>query len=119
MKHRLWSTIVLLLLVGCKWEMGTVDMSPPQVETGVDPNAWATIPTGSFLYGQHNKETLVDYDYEMMITDVTNGQYASYLNEALAAGWVVIGLDALLLGGQRAARPGMVRGVGSALGGLG
>ena len=33
----------------------------------------------------------MDYDYEIMITDVTNEQYARYLNEALAAGVIRIG----------------------------
>jgi formylglycine-generating enzyme required for sulfatase activity len=35
--------------------------------------------------------TLVDYDYEMMITDVTNQQYADFLNEALTAGKISLG----------------------------
>ena len=30
----------------------------------------------------------MDNDYEMMVTDVTNAQYAQYLNEAFAAGTV-------------------------------
>lgn len=62
----------------------------PVVETGVDPGAWVTIPAGEFLLGLHEYDTLVDYDYEMMVTDVTNIQYARYLNEALATGSIKI-----------------------------
>ena len=33
---------------------------------------------------------MVGYDYEIMVTPVTNAQYAAYLNAALAAGKVKI-----------------------------
>jgi formylglycine-generating enzyme required for sulfatase activity len=36
--------------------------------------------------GQHEHVTLVDYAYEIMVTDVTTAQYAGYLDQALAAG---------------------------------
>ena len=65
----------------------------PALETGVNPEAWARIPAGKFLMGLHNQETDVPYDYEMMVTDVTNAQYARYLDAALAAGKVKIAGD--------------------------
>ena len=58
------------------------------IDTGIDPNSWATIPAGGFLSGQHPKLTDVDYDYQIMTTLVTNQQYADYLNQALPAGVV-------------------------------
>lgn len=61
-------------------------ITPPLIETGVDPESWALIPAGAFPYGQHDHVTMVDDDYEMMVTVVTNEQYARYLNEALEAG---------------------------------
>jgi len=54
----------------------------------VNPEAWAKIPAGQFLYGLHREEKDLPYTYEMMVTDVTNAQYARYLNAALAAGKV-------------------------------
>ncbi len=45
------------------------------IETGVNPNSWATIPAGDFHYGQHQYLQNIDYDFEIMITDVTNEQY--------------------------------------------
>jgi len=60
------------------------------IDTGVDPSAWVHIPHGEFLSGLHNHEIQVDYDYEIMVTDVTNSQYANYLNEALAKGIIKI-----------------------------
>ncbi len=76
--------IAALMLTGCA---STADAgSPPErIETGIDPDAWALIPAGEFLMGQHEHETLIAYDYKMMITDVTNEQYAAFLNKALAA----------------------------------
>ena len=75
------------LLTACG---GEARAEPPVIDTGVDPEAWAVIPAGEFLKGQHEHLTLVDYDYEIMVTNVTNAQYAAYLNEALAAGAVTL-----------------------------
>jgi formylglycine-generating enzyme required for sulfatase activity len=90
MKHTtLLLIIAALLLAGCA---STAAAGAPleRVETGVDPNAWALMPAGAFLMGQHEHETLIGYDYEMMITDVTNAQYAAFLDEAQAAGEIRI-----------------------------
>lgn len=66
----------------------TVDLNAPVpvYDTGVDPNAWVSVPAGEFLSGQHNHPAVLDYDYEIMITDVTVGQYVAYLNQALGDG---------------------------------
>jgi len=82
--------IALLLVSGCASE---TTVSPPQFETGVDPEAWVLVPAGEFLMGQRNHQTVIDYDYEIMVTPVTNAQYARYLNEALALGKIKIADD--------------------------
>lgn len=76
--------LAALLLPAC----APVDLNAPlpTYETGVDPQAWSLIPAGAFLSGQHNDPVTVDYDYEIMVTDVTVSQYAAYLNRALAEG---------------------------------
>lgn len=66
-------------------------ITPPYVDPGIDPEAWVTIPAGEFPYGQHDHMTMVDYDYQIMVTDVTNEQYAEFLNLALAAGDIRVG----------------------------
>ncbi len=53
------------------------------IDTGINYNDWVLIPSGSFLKGQFDKETNIDYSYEIMITDVTNIQFAKFLNDAL------------------------------------
>lgn len=78
--------LAVLLLIGL---LSACNTPPPQtvfIETGVDPDAWATIPAGEFLYGQYNHREVLDYDYEMMITPTTNAQFAAFLNQALADG---------------------------------
>ncbi len=55
------------------------------IQTGVDPSTWVNVPAGQFLMGPHN-EPATTSAYQMMTTDVTNSQYAAYLNQALAAG---------------------------------
>lgn len=79
------------LLAGCGAPVSTA--APPAVETGVAPDSWVTVPAGEFLMGQHDHPTMIDHDYEIMVTDVTNAQYASYLNAALAAGTVSLDGD--------------------------
>ena len=72
------------LSTGCATPVTTAALA--KVETGVDSAAWATVPAGEFVLGQHEDEGLVEKPYEIMITDVTNAQYARYLNEASAKG---------------------------------
>jgi formylglycine-generating enzyme required for sulfatase activity len=81
----------VLLLTAC----GTVDLDAPilSVETGVDPETWAFVPAGAFVSGQHNDPAAIDYDYEIMVTDVTVTQYAVFLNRALADGTLRIDGD--------------------------
>lgn len=69
---------------------------PPSIDPGVDPNSWVLVPAGEFLMGLHNHETYVAYDYEIMTTDVTNAQYASYLNEALTRKSIKIVADEIV-----------------------
>ncbi len=84
----LYIALIALGLSACK----PVDLNAPvpQIDTGIDPATWATIPAGAFGWGQHNHPETIDYDYEMMVTDVTNAQYAGFLNEALAEGAVKV-----------------------------
>ncbi|HOQ99995.1 MAG TPA: formylglycine-generating enzyme family protein [Anaerolineae bacterium] len=82
--------LLVLLLAGCAPAAGAPAAALLTLDTGVSPEAWARVPAGPFLMGQHEHEMLVDYDYEVMVTPVTNAQYARYLNEALAKGTVKI-----------------------------
>jgi len=96
MKHTLiFVTLIGLFAAGCG-SAALAPAPPAHVAAGVDPEAWAIVPAGEFLMGLHDHETLVDYDYEVMVTDVTNTQYANYLNKALAAGAINIVDDEVL-----------------------
>lgn len=87
--------LVLLLVLGfilpsCARSPAEAPVALLQTQTGVDPEAWVRIPAGEFLQGQFNHRATIDYDYEIMVTPVTNAQYAAYLNEALAAGTIKV-----------------------------
>jgi formylglycine-generating enzyme required for sulfatase activity len=90
------SSLLLLSVVPC------ISGNAPQtaeiqfIDTGVDANAWVEVPAGNFLKGQHRHETMIEKPYEIMITDVTNEQYARFLNEARAKGSIKVVADTVL-----------------------
>jgi len=63
----------------------------PRFDTGVNPDSWVTVPRGEFLMGPHEHVKVIDYPYDIMTTEVTNAQYAKYLDAATAAGKTKIG----------------------------
>jgi len=77
MKRMLSFLLTLVFLTSCQ----TVDLNAtiPVFDTGIDPDSWAVIPAGEFLKGQFSEEASIDYDFEIMITPVTNAQYALFL----------------------------------------
>ena len=83
--------LIAVLFTACSSDATVGSMDPEYIDTGVDSDAWATVPAGLFPFGQENEITDVDYEYQMMVTDVTVEQYAAYLNEALASGDVNVG----------------------------
>lgn len=89
---RLFLNLSLLtaLLASC----ASVDLNAPlpSYDTGIDPNSWAQIPAGEFLYGQHDEVETTDA-YEIMVTNVTTAQYADFLKTALADGYVKVDGD--------------------------
>jgi formylglycine-generating enzyme required for sulfatase activity len=92
MKRGIFSLIVVaLLLTACQAAPSISESIPPYVDTGVDPDSWVTIPAGEFPQGQENVMTMIDYDYDIMVTDVTVEQYAEFLNEVVASGEAKIG----------------------------
>lgn len=82
---------ISLWLAACSPPPVVGSVTPPYIDTGIDPQSWALIPAGVFPLGQHDHDTLVEYNYEMMVTHVTNQQYAGYLNAALAEGVLRLG----------------------------
>jgi formylglycine-generating enzyme required for sulfatase activity len=81
--------LLTMILAGCVSNVSDTP-TPPQFDPGINPDAWASIPAGEFLMGLHEHETNVDYNYEIMVTDVTKAQYADYLSRALADGSIKI-----------------------------
>ena len=66
------------------------------IDTGVDVDTWITIPAGVFYTGMIHHEDQIDYDYQMMLTHVTNAQYAKYLAEAYAKKFIKIREDSVM-----------------------
>jgi formylglycine-generating enzyme required for sulfatase activity len=87
MKKHLIISLFLSVLAACS---GPGDVKIRSIDTGVSPESWAVVPAGAFFKGKHNHEATLDYDYEIMVTEVTNAQYARYLNKALAEGAIKV-----------------------------
>jgi formylglycine-generating enzyme required for sulfatase activity len=85
------SIFVILITTACGSAPSVSAITPPYVDTGIDADTWMSVPSGEFPYGQHDHMTMVDYDYHIMVTDVTVEQYANFLNETVASGDVSIG----------------------------
>ena len=79
--------MTIIVLSAC----GPVDLDAPisAYDTGINPNIWVQIPAGEFYFGQHEDIETTD-TYEIMVTDVTVDQYASFLNVALGNGYVKV-----------------------------
>ena len=82
---------VIILLAGLLASCTSVDLNAPlpKADTGVNPDAWVQIPAGDFYFGQNDKIQSTDA-FEIMVTDVTTAQYAAFLNQALADGYVKV-----------------------------
>ncbi len=75
-------TLGVLLMAACAPRPEPPE-AVPTVDTGVNPEEWVRVPAGEFLFGLHNRRMVLDYDYEIMKTPVTNAQWARFLNQAL------------------------------------
>jgi formylglycine-generating enzyme required for sulfatase activity len=82
-KTILFLSLTLILLTACQTQTTSV---PSFIDPGIDPDSWVTIPSGEFYSGQHDHEVEILKDFEIMLTDVTNHQYANYLNESFDEG---------------------------------
>lgn len=93
---RLFPVFLLLsvLLASC----ATVNLNAPvpQIRVNADTSKWAAIPAGKFLHGQFDEMAAIDYDYEVMVYDVTTSQYASFLNAALTDSKIKVEEDKIL-----------------------
>jgi formylglycine-generating enzyme required for sulfatase activity len=81
--------LILPFLTACASQTTQVT-PPPLIDTGLDPDTWAKVPAGEFATGAHSDPAATNQDFEIMLADVTNAQYAQYLNEALTASSVKI-----------------------------
>jgi formylglycine-generating enzyme required for sulfatase activity len=89
---RLWLLLLVFILSACGPAADLSTEAPGIIiETNIDADAWAAVPAGVYPSGQHDHPVDLDYDYQIMISDVTVQQYATYLGKALQAGLIQIG----------------------------
>lgn len=89
MKHLIPLLIVVAaVMVACAAVQAPATL--PKYDTDIDPESWAKVPAGEFSIGEHNEKVNIDYAYDIMVTDVTNAQFANYLNKAIPEGKIKI-----------------------------
>ncbi len=90
--------LAVVLLASVLAACASVDLKAamPAYDSGVDSGAWATIPAGAFLSGQADNPVSIDYDYQMMLTDVTVTQYVDFLNQGLGDGTLKVEDEAVV-----------------------
>jgi formylglycine-generating enzyme required for sulfatase activity len=90
MKPRILVFLILSLMLGGCAKSATLPLSTSMfIDTGVNSAEWALIHEGPFYLGQHAHTAEINYDYEIMVTDVTNTQFAGYLNQAISEGFIL------------------------------
>jgi len=82
--------LLFLILANCGTPAPDVDPKLIDIKLTVDSNSWVTVPAGPFIVGYNSNNATIDYDYEIMVTEVTYNQYASYLNKALSDGLIKV-----------------------------
>jgi formylglycine-generating enzyme required for sulfatase activity len=89
---RSWLIISVIFLSACVSAPDFGTFFPAEfIDPGVDFESWATIPAGEFPSGQNDHLINIEYEYQIMVTDVTNQQYAQFLEEAFGAGEIDVG----------------------------
>ncbi len=94
MRKLIFLSIIAFAFASCSEEV-IINSETKVIETGVNPDEWAKVPAGSFYYGMHSHEANIDNDYEIMITDVTNKQYARFMNDAVKKRTIKIDGDSI------------------------
>ena len=93
-KNILALSLLLWMAVACN-TTPVINREITPIYTGIDTDTWARVPAGNFYYGLHNKDSVIDYNYEIMVTHVTNRQYVEFLKEALDVGKIEIKADSV------------------------
>ncbi len=73
------------------------DPASLQAELTVSSDAWVTVPAGHFLSSLNHHDINIPYDFDIMVTEVTNTQYAEYLNSAMAQKLITVN-DGVVIG---------------------
>lgn len=90
--------IIFLLFINTSCSDPHPDIDPSTVVTSLTVNSedWVKVDAGQFIVGYNSKNASIDYDYEIMVTEVTYQQYADYLNHALNDGLITISNDNII-----------------------
>ncbi len=84
-KKLLGMSLMLILgsiIISCGKPANEIHPSKIDMSLTVNPGEWVSVPSGEYLSGFNAHSVNIDYDFEIMKTEVTNFEFAQYLNEA-------------------------------------
>lgn len=80
---------LIILSTACSTDP-VINMQARFIDTGISRGEWVSIPKGKYYHGMHSHDSIIDYDYKIMKTQVTNQQYLDFLEAALAEEYIKI-----------------------------
>ena len=87
--------IIVLTFLFCNCDICNIDSVESEYECidPIDCIEWSEIPDGSYIGGVDNISSTIDYDYQIMVNEVTNEQYIYFLNQAYADSLITVLYD--------------------------
>ncbi|MBL7022691.1 MAG: SUMF1/EgtB/PvdO family nonheme iron enzyme [Candidatus Marinimicrobia bacterium] len=80
----------IFFITSCGEPAPEIHPSEVTMNLNVKSGDWVPVPVGEFLSGFNEHRVDIDYDFEIMKTEVTNAEFAKYLNDATAKGLIYI-----------------------------
>ena len=72
----------IFFITSCGEPAPEIHPSKIKMNLTVNPGEWVSVPAGEFISGLNGHHLDMDYDFEIMKTEVTNSEFAQYLNAA-------------------------------------
>jgi len=88
----------VFFVTSCGEPAAEIHPSKVDMNLTVKSGEWVQVEAGEFLSGFNEHHIDIDYNYEIMKTEVTNQEYVNYLNDALAVKKISVNNESEVMG---------------------